>query len=233
MPKLPRHETKHSAIPATSEGVINGNTTVRRIVNRPAPAARAASINSRGSARRPARIVRNTSGAYCTPYSRMMPAAEYRGFLVPIGGAMPSILSSALDGPKSCSQASATTWGAIISGSTKKKTKVFRPRMSVSPTTIATVTPIATDSTVPPSAVTRLCCMAIHVVGLERTRVTAVVEMNPFGAIPSMTRRARGNTESAATMMTRIHSKPVPARRSRSRAPSRMRSILRVPSLTR
>ena len=31
MPKLPRQDTKHSAMPATSGGVISGSTIVRRI----------------------------------------------------------------------------------------------------------------------------------------------------------------------------------------------------------
>ena len=51
---------------------------------------------------------------------------------LPIAGARPIIFSSVLDGPNSCSHASATTCGAIISGSTKQKTNALRPRISVS-----------------------------------------------------------------------------------------------------
>ena len=76
MPKLPRQDTKHSAMPATSGGVISGSTMLRRIASGLAPAASPASINSCGSVRRPARNVRNTSGAYCTPSSATMPSAE-------------------------------------------------------------------------------------------------------------------------------------------------------------
>ncbi len=86
-----------------------------------------------------------------------MPSAEYSGLRLPIAGASPIIFSSVLDGPNSCSHASATTCGAIISGRTKQKTKALRPRISVSPTSTATVAPISTASAVPPHAVTRLC----------------------------------------------------------------------------
>ena len=56
----------------------------------------------------------------------MMPSAEYSGLRLPIAGARPIIFSSVLDGPNSCSHASATTCGAIISGSTKQNTNALR-----------------------------------------------------------------------------------------------------------
>ncbi len=76
MPKLPRHETNVSATPATSGGVISGSTMVRSTVNGPAPPASPASIIARGNVRSPARSVRNTSGAYCTPSTTMIPCGE-------------------------------------------------------------------------------------------------------------------------------------------------------------
>jgi len=76
MPKFPRQETKHNATLASSGGVINGITMVRTTFIGPAPPARPASSNSCGKLRSPARRVRNTSGAYCTPSTRIIPPAE-------------------------------------------------------------------------------------------------------------------------------------------------------------
>ena len=126
---------------------------------------------------------------------------------LPIAGAMPIIFSSGLDGPKSCSHASATTCGAIIIGSTKQKTNALRARMSVSDTTSATTPPIATASSVPPSAVTRLCRVAVQVVELDRTRADRVRrESSPFGATPSSSRRASGSTDRMPTTSSSPHS---------------------------
>ena len=41
MPKLPRHDTKQSAMPATSGGVISGSTIVRSDRERPRAAGKA------------------------------------------------------------------------------------------------------------------------------------------------------------------------------------------------
>ena len=109
---------------------------------------------------------------------------------------MPSILSTVLDGPKSCSQASATTCGAIISGSTKQNTKALRARISVSATITATAEPITTATIVPPSAVSRLCRVAVQVVGLAKTRVSVAVEKPPVGRDRL---RAAGARAAAAT----------------------------------
>ena len=74
MPKLPRQETKQSATPARSGGVISGRTMVRSTRQRPRAAGeRRLDAAPAASARSPARSVRNTSGAYWTPSSRMMP----------------------------------------------------------------------------------------------------------------------------------------------------------------
>ncbi len=129
-------------------------------------------------------------------------------------------MSSALDGPNNCSHASATTCGAIISGSTKQKTKALRPRISVSPTSTATVAPISTASTVPPHAVTRLCCVAVQVVLLDRTLASATVENRPFGATPSNSSRASGSSDRIATIATSTHNSAVSSARSRQPAVS-------------
>jgi hypothetical protein len=118
MPKLPRQETKQSATPARSGGVISGITMVRITRSGLAPPAIAASKSSCGNVRSPARSVRKTRGAYCTPSTRMMPPGEYRGLRLPRAGASPIILSNGLEGPNTCSQASATTCGASINGIT-------------------------------------------------------------------------------------------------------------------
>ena len=76
MPKLPMLETKASATPTVSVGVISGRMTVRKTVCVPAPAMRAASTASRGRLRSPARTVRKTSGACWMPSSSMMPSRE-------------------------------------------------------------------------------------------------------------------------------------------------------------
>ena len=92
MPKLPRHETKLSATPASSGGVISGSTIVRITRSGFAPPASAASSSSCGNVRSPARSVRNTSGAYWTPSTRMIPPGEYSGLRLPSAGAMPEHL---------------------------------------------------------------------------------------------------------------------------------------------
>src|SRR6478672_10821105 len=199
MPKFPRHETKHSAIAASTGGVISGSTIVRSTVTGDAPPERPASISSRGSARSAARSMRYDSGAYWTPSTRMIPAAEYSGLRAPSSGAAPASFSSGLDGLNSCSHASATTWGANSSGITKQNTNASRPRMSVSDTITATPPPMTTARNVPPNAVTRLCAVAIHVVGFVSVRRNGSREIVPSGATPSIARRAIGSTDSTAT----------------------------------
>ena len=53
----------------------------------PAPLTRAASSASRGSVRKPARTVTNTSGAWWRPSTAMMPSRDRSGFSLPGGGA--------------------------------------------------------------------------------------------------------------------------------------------------
>jgi hypothetical protein len=119
MPKLPIEDTKQSAKAAARNGASIGRPTKEKARQELAPQARAASITSPGMARRPARSVMKASAVCCTPSSRMMPSRPYIGLAEPGGGASPMDCSSAEDGPKSCSQASAVTCGAIISGSRK------------------------------------------------------------------------------------------------------------------
>ena len=170
MPKLPRQDTKHSAMPATSGGVISGRMIVRSTVSGRAPPASPASISSCGSVRRPARSVRNTSGAYCTPSSSTMPCGEYSGLRLPIGGARPSMLAAACStGRTSAARRAPTTCGASISGSTKQKTNALRARMSVSADGERDDgADQRREQRAGRARSTRLCAVAVHVAGCRQ-----------------------------------------------------------------
>src|SRR5690242_15004130 len=85
---------------------------------------------------------------------------------------------------------------------TKKNTNASRPRISVSDTMTATPPPMATARNVPPTAVTRLCAVAIHVVGFASVRRSGSSEIAPSGAMPSIVSRAIGITDNTATTTT-------------------------------
>jgi hypothetical protein len=167
------HETKVSATPATSGGVITGSTIRATVAGARAPDARAASTSSLGSARRPARNDRNTSGAKCVPSSSTMPSREYSGFGLPSDGDRPSIFNMTLDGPNTWSQLSAAICGGIISGSTNANTSGPFARMSVKVNSSAAAAPINVASRVPATPTSRLCRVARQVAGSLTTSRSA------------------------------------------------------------
>ena len=116
---------------------------------------------------------------------------------------MPSVLSSALDGPSTCTQLSAVTCGGIISGIRKQKTSARLPRMSVRATSRAKAPPSSTETTVPPTAVSRLCQVARQVDRAPSTSCRTPVPNCPPGAMLSRTSRPIGTTLSPETSTTR------------------------------
>ena len=160
MPKLPRQETKHSATPATQRRRHQRQHDRAQHRQRPAPPGEPGLDQLAAAACAAPRAASGTPAARTARRARrMIPAARVQRIAAAQRRrACRAVFSSGLDGPNSCSHASATTCGAIISGSTKQNTNALRAadvgqrhdqrddrRRST------------TASSVPPNAVTRLC----------------------------------------------------------------------------
>jgi hypothetical protein len=128
-----------------------------------------------------------------------MPSRPYIGLAEPGGGASPMDCSSAEDGPNSCSQASAVTCGAIISGSRKATDRMRLPRMSVAPTRKASKPPSPSDRTDDQSATSNVLAVA----RTEAVRLISVQKASSPGAKAAISRRAIGTRASSRTATPR------------------------------
>jgi hypothetical protein len=190
-----------------------------------APSSRAASINGLGIEARPEARVMATSGAWCSPITRMMPNSPSIGFGVPGAGARPMSLSRGDAGPASVLNARAEICGAIISDMTMMNASAVRARSVVTDRISANTTPTSSASPPEPKATTSVLRVARHTSGVSRTCQKAPRPPSKAAAI----RRPTGIREKTRMKTASASARPLPSRcrqpmdgpRRERRAPSR------------
>ena len=160
-----------------------------------APPASAASISSCGSVRRPARSVRNTSGAYWTPSTRIIPAGRVQR----IAAAQRRRHAERASAADSTGRTSAATRAprpaapASAASRSRRRTRCGRGcRSATRPARRRRRS--ATASAVPPNAVTRLCPVAVHV-----ARSTARARSASAGQLCRPARRLRAASRASGS----------------------------------